>query len=162
MDLDRNGVHDALDGAIGPVWIGLSYGTTVDEGHVAAVEALGLPVELVVPAVDALLLGQVDASMIPTLRALDDVVGRSLWRTDLLGRRANASRQGEFFFRLSRGAWDLGVSGEGIVIAMVDTGVDNEHLDEREICRRVRRRVLPAQRRAPVRPRRWACGGRLF
>ena len=56
------------------MWIGLSYGTTVDEGHVAAVEALGLPVELVVPAVDALLLGQVDASMIPTLRALDDVV----------------------------------------------------------------------------------------
>ena len=74
LDLDRNGVHDALDGALGPVWIGLSYGTSVDEGHVAAVEALDLPVELVVPAVDALLLGQVDASMIPTLRALDDVV----------------------------------------------------------------------------------------
>ena len=40
----------------------------------AAVEALGLVVELEVPAVDALLLGQVDADMIPTLRALDDVV----------------------------------------------------------------------------------------
>ena len=25
------------------------------------------------------------------------------------------------------GAWDLGVTGDGIVIAMVDTGVDNEH-----------------------------------
>ena len=25
------------------------------------------------------------------------------------------------------GAWDLGVTGDGAVIAMVDTGVDNEH-----------------------------------
>ena len=130
LDLDRNGVHDALDGAIGPVWIGLSYGTTVDEGHVAAVEALGLPVELVVPAVDALLLGQVDASMIPTLRALDDVVmveayGELVFWGDVQTPAVKASSSSVY----PEGAWDLGVSGEGIVIAMVDTGVDNEHLD---------------------------------
>ena len=128
LDLDRNGVHDALDGALGPVWIGVSYGTTVDEGHVAAVEALGLPVELIVPAVDALLLGQVDASMIPTLRALDDVVmveayGELVFWGDVQTPAVKASSSSVY----PEGAWDLGVSGEGIVIAMVDTGVDNEH-----------------------------------
>ena len=128
LDLDRNGVHDALDGALGPVWIGLSYGTSVDEGHVAAVEALDLPVELVVPAVDALLLGQVDASMIPTLRALDDVVmveayGELVFWGDVQTPAVKASSSSVY----PEGAWDLGVSGEGVVIAMVDTGVDNEH-----------------------------------
>ena len=128
LDHDRNGVHDALDGVLGPAWIGLSYGTTVNDGHVAAVEALGLPVELVVPAVDALLLGQVDASMIPALRALDDVVmveayGELVFWGDVQTPAVKASSSSVY----PDGAWDLGVSGEGIVIAMVDTGVDNEH-----------------------------------
>ena len=128
LDLDRNGVHDALDGAQGPVWVGLSYGTTVDEQHVAAVHQLGLAVEAVVPAVDALLLGQVDASMIPTLRVLDDVVmveayGELVFWGDVQTPAVKASSSSVY----PEGAWDLGVSGEGIVIAMVDTGVDNEH-----------------------------------
>ncbi|MGB1432537.1 MAG: S8 family serine peptidase [Candidatus Poseidoniaceae archaeon] len=128
LDRDRNGVHDALDGAQGPVWVGLSYGVTLEERHVAAVEALGLGVELEVPAVDALLLGQVDADMIPTLRALEDVVmvesyGELVFWGDVQTPAVKASSSSVY----PEGAWDLGVSGEGVVIAMVDTGVDNEH-----------------------------------
>ncbi len=128
LDLDRNGVHDTLDGAIGPVWIGLSYGVSVGDKHVADVESLGLQVELVVPAVDALLLGEVDASLIPALRSLNDVVmvesyGELVFWGDVQTPAVKASSSSVY----PEGAWDLGVSGEGIVIAMVDTGVDNEH-----------------------------------
>ena len=128
LDLDKNGVHDALDGALGPVWVGLSYGTNVEERHVSAVEHLGLAVELVVPAVDAILLGQIDAGLIPTLRGLDDVVmveayGDLVFWGDVQTPAVKASSSPVY----PEGAWDLGVSGEGVVIAMVDTGVDNEH-----------------------------------
>ena len=128
LDLDKNGVHDALDGALGPVWVGLSYGTNVGERHVSAVEQLGLAVELMVPAVDAILLGQIDASLIPTLRGLDDVVmveayGDLVFWGDVQTPAVKASSSSVY----PEGAWDLGVSGEGVVIAMVDTGVDNEH-----------------------------------
>ncbi|MGB0617596.1 MAG: S8 family serine peptidase [Candidatus Poseidoniaceae archaeon] len=128
LDLDQNGIHDALDGALGPVWVGLSYGVPLNDGHVAAVEALGLQVSLRVPAVDALLLGEVDASALPTLRALDDVVmvesyGELVFWGDVQTPAVKASSSSVY----PDGAWDLGVSGEGVVIAMVDTGVDNEH-----------------------------------
>ena len=71
-----------------------------------------------------------DASMIYTLRALDDVVmveayGELVFWGDVQTPAVKASSSSDY----PEGAWDLGVSGEGIVIAMVDTGVDNEHLD---------------------------------
>lgn len=128
LDLDQNGIHDALDGALGPVWVGLSYGVPLNDGHVAAVESLGLQISLRVPAVDALLLGEVDASILPALRSLDDVVmiesyGELVFWGDVQTPAVKASSSSVY----PDGAWDLGVSGEGIVIAMVDTGVDNEH-----------------------------------
>ena len=128
LDLDQNGIHDALDGALGPVWVGLSYGVPLNDGHVAAVEALGLQVSLRVPAVDALLLGEVDASALPTLRALDDVVmveryGNIVLYGDIQTPAVKA-RNSSFY---PMGAWDLGFTGKDVNIAMVDTGVDNEH-----------------------------------
>ena len=128
LDLDRNGIHDALDDANGMVWVGLSYGVAVSDTHTAALEAMGLQVELVIPAVDAVLLGEVQANLVPLLRALDDVVmveayGELVLWGDVQTPAVKASSSEVY----PEGAWDLGVSGEGIVIAMVDTGVDNEH-----------------------------------
>ncbi|MDA0878734.1 MAG: hypothetical protein O3B05_07710, partial [archaeon] len=74
LDLDRNGIHDALEGQVGPVWVGLSYGTSVGLSHLEALAELGLEPVTAVPAVDALLLGQVDASLLPALSSLDGVV----------------------------------------------------------------------------------------
>ncbi len=74
LDLDRNGIHDALEAQVGPVWVGLSYGTSVAPSHLEALADLGLEPVTVVPAVDALLLGQVDASLLTVLSSLDDVV----------------------------------------------------------------------------------------
>jgi len=128
LDLDRNGIHDALEGMVGPVWVGLSYGTSVGPAHLEALGDLGLEPVTAVPAVDALLLGQVDASLLPLLSSLDDVVmveayGQLVFWGDVQTPAVKASSSSVY----PDGAWDLGVSGDGIVIAMVDTGVDDEH-----------------------------------
>jgi serine protease AprX len=128
LDLDRNGIHDALEAQVGPVWVGLSYGTSVAPSHLEALADLGLEPVTVVPAVDALLLGQVDASLLTVLSSLDDVVmveayGQLVFWGDVQTPAVKARSSSVY----PDGAWDLGVSGDGIVIAMVDTGVDDEH-----------------------------------
>ncbi|MGB0814894.1 MAG: S8 family serine peptidase, partial [Poseidonia sp.] len=78
--------------------------------------------------VDAVLLGQVDASLAFQLAALDDVVmveryGNIVLYGDIQTPAVKA-RNSSFY---PMGAWDLGFTGKDVNIAMVDTGVDNEH-----------------------------------
>jgi subtilisin family serine protease len=73
-------------------------------------------------------LGQVDASLVAELAALDDVVMVERYgQIHLYGdiqTPAVKARTSTFY---PVGAWDLGYTGAGVNIAMVDTGVDNEH-----------------------------------
>jgi serine protease AprX len=113
---------------IGVTGIGLVYQTDVTESHLNALEELGLTVVDVIEAVDGVLLGQVNTSLAPTLAALEDVVmveeyGNVIFYGDVQTPAVKASNSS--FYPV--GAWDLGVSGAGVNIAMVDTGVDNEH-----------------------------------
>ncbi len=128
LDLDRNEIHDSLESMIGVTGIGLVYQTDVTESHLNALEELGLTVVDVIEAVDGVLLGQVNTSLAPTLAALEDVVmveryGNVIFYGDVQTPAVKASNSS--FYPV--GAWDLGVSGAGVNIAMVDTGVDNEH-----------------------------------
>lgn len=128
LDLNRNGIHDQLEDQNGAVWVGLSYGVPVHDGHLATLDALGLSPALLLPAVDGVLLGQVDASVLRHLSALPDVVmveayGELVFWGDVQTPAVKARSSSVY----PEGAWDLGVSGQGVVIAMVDTGVDNEH-----------------------------------
>ena len=128
LDLDRNEIHDTLESMIGLTGIGLVYQTDVTESHLNTLEELGLTVVDVIEAVDGVLLGQVNTSLAPTLAALDDVVmveqyGNVIFYGDVQTPAVKASNSS--FYPV--GAWDLGVSGAGVNIAMVDTGVDNEH-----------------------------------
>tara|TARA_B110000483_G_scaffold69301_1_gene86543 strand:- start:56 stop:2203 length:2148 start_codon:yes stop_codon:yes gene_type:complete len=128
LDLDRNEIHDTLESMIGVTGIGLVYQTDVTESHLNTLEELGLTVVDVIEAVDGVLLGQVNTSLAPTLAALDDVVmveqyGNVIFYGDVQTPAVKASNSS--FYPV--GAWDLGVSGAGVNIAMVDTGVDNEH-----------------------------------
>ena len=113
---------------IGVTGIALVYETDVTAIHLNALEELGLTVVDVIEAVDGVLLGQVNTSLAPTLAALDGVVmveqyGKVIFYGDIQTPSVKASNSS--FYPI--GAWDLGVSGAGINIAMVDTGVDNEH-----------------------------------
>jgi serine protease AprX len=128
LDIDRNEIHDSLESMIGVTGIGLVYQTDVTESHLNALEELGLTVVDVIEAVDGVLLGQVNTSLAPTLAALEDVVmveryGNVIFYGDVQTPAVKASNSS--FYPV--GAWDLGVSGAGVNIAMVDTGVDNEH-----------------------------------
>lgn len=127
LDLDRNKIHDSLQTLTIPTGIGLSYSTDVTDSHLNDLSALGMNVVDVIESVDAVLLGVVNTSLIYQLADLQDVVmveryGEIHLYGDIQTPAVKAKTSA-----LYPGAWDLGVSGDGVVIAMVDTGVDNEH-----------------------------------
>ena len=128
LDENRNAIHDSLESYVGTTGVGLSYGVEVNEGHLADLAAMNLSVIDVIESVDAVLLGQVDASLAFQLAALDDVVmveryGNIVLYGDIQTPAVKA-RNSSFY---PMGAWDLGFTGKDVNIAMVDTGVDNEH-----------------------------------
>ena len=127
LDQDRNSIHDSLQDSDFMTGIGLSYGTEVNDAHLAALSDMGLEIVDVIESVDAVLLGIINTSMVESLAQLDDVVmveryGEIHLYGDIQTPAVKARNSS-----LYPGAWDLGVSGDGVVIAMVDTGVDNEH-----------------------------------
>ena len=127
LDLDRNNIHDSLQDDVFVTGIGLSYGTEVTDAHLAALNEMGLNVVDVIESVDAVLLGLINTTLVEDLAQLDDVVmveryGEIHLYGDIQTPAVKARNSS-----LYPGAWDFGVSGEGVVVAMVDTGVDNEH-----------------------------------
>ena len=128
LDADRNGIHDSLQTAVGPVNVGLSYAREVTQTNRDDLARLGFDIHQELPIVDALLLGDVDASQVWLLAELDGVVmveryGSLIFYGDIQTPAVKARNSTEYPI----GAWDLGVTGKGVNIAMTDTGVDNEH-----------------------------------
>jgi subtilisin family serine protease len=128
LDSNRNLIHDSLETATGPVNVGLSYDHTPTPTDEARVQALGYTVNQLLHSVDALLIGTVNASDVWALAQLDGVVmveryGILTFYGDIQTPAVKA-RNSSFY---PVGAWDLGVTGEGVNIALTDTGVDSEH-----------------------------------
>ncbi len=128
LDQNRNRIHDSLETLVGATGVGLSYGVPVNEGHLLQLNRLNLTVVDVIEAVDAVLLGQVDASLVDELAELSDVVMVERYgQIHLYGDIQTPAVKARNSSMYPVGAWDLGYTGEGVNIAMVDTGVDNEH-----------------------------------
>ena len=128
LDEDRDGVHDSIQTASGPVNIGLSFSREFSDEDRKMLESMGFDIHLELPIVDAVLLGDVDPSQIPVLAGIEGVAmveryGSVEFYGDVQTPAVKASNSSDYPI----GAWDLGLSGKGINIAMVDTGVDNEH-----------------------------------
>ena len=128
LDLNRNNIHDSLEHFDGIVGIGLSYTTEVQQSHLDELSALGIEARHVIDAVDAILIGHVESSLAFNLSQLEDVAmveryGSVVFYGDVQTPAVKAMNSSDY----PQGAWDLGVRGKGVVIAMVDTGVDNEH-----------------------------------
>ena len=128
LDSDRNGIHDSLQTVSGPVNVGLSYDGRITDLNRFDLALLGHEIHLEIPSVDAVLIGDVDASEVYGLSQLDGVVmveryGFVVFYGDVQTPAVKARNSTEY----PVGAWDLGVSGHGVNIALTDTGVDNEH-----------------------------------
>ena len=128
LDNDRNGIHDSLQSTTGIVNIGLSYSDEVTIQDKQRLQNLGYEINVDLPIVNSLLIGDVDASNIWQLAEIEGVVmveryGSLVFYGDVQTPAVKAKNSTEYPI----GAWDFGVTGKGINIAMVDTGVDNEH-----------------------------------
>ena len=128
LDSNRDRIHDSLAEETGIVNLGLSYSRDVKESDIDSLSSLGINVNLELPSVDALLIGGINVEMIEQISNLDGVVmveryGSVVFYGDIQTPAVKAKNSSEY----SLGAWDLGVSGNGMNIALVDTGVDNEH-----------------------------------
>ena len=128
LDMNRNNIHDSLESYQGLTGIGLSYGIDVNDAHLETLASMNLTVVDVIESVNGVLLGQINASLVVQLAALDDVVmveryGSVVFYGDIQTPAVKA-RNSSFY---PMGAWDLGFTGKDVNIAMVDTGVDNEH-----------------------------------
>ncbi len=128
LDEDRDGIHDSIQNASGPVNIGLSFSREISDEDRTTLESLGFEIHLELPIVDAVLLGDVHPYEAVELAELDGVAmveryGSVVFYGDVQTPAVKASNSSEYPI----GAWDFGLSGTGINIAMVDTGVDNEH-----------------------------------
>ena len=128
LDSNRDGVHDSLADETGMVNLGISYSRDVKESDIESLSLMGINVNLELPSVDALLIGGVHVEKIEQLSSLDGVImieryGSVVFYGDIQTPSVKAKNSSEY----SLGAWDLGVSGKGMNIALVDTGVDNEH-----------------------------------
>tara|TARA_Y100001970_G_scaffold165369_1_gene202122 strand:+ start:127 stop:2241 length:2115 start_codon:yes stop_codon:yes gene_type:complete len=128
LDLDRNGIHDSIQEATGTVNVGLSFTREVTDSDRHSILSMGFEIRQELPVVDAVLLGGIAANEAWGLAQLDGVAmveryGSLVFYGDVQTPAVKASNSSEY----PVGAWDLGLSGQGINIAMVDTGVDNEH-----------------------------------
>ncbi len=127
LDSDRNGIHDSLQNTTGIVNIGLSYSESFDDNHRNNLSSLGLTVKQELHSVNAILLGSINASLINSISDLEGVImveryGSVVFYGDIQTPTVKAKTT-----PLYPGAWDLGVSGLGVNIALTDTGVDEEH-----------------------------------
>tara|TARA_B100001093_G_scaffold78241_1_gene69369 strand:- start:13014 stop:15116 length:2103 start_codon:yes stop_codon:yes gene_type:complete len=128
LDSNRDGVHDSLADETGIVNLGISYSRDVKESDIESLSLMGINVNLELPSVDALLIGGIHVEKIEQISNLDGVImieryGSVVFYGDIQTPSVKAKNSSEY----SLGAWDLGVSGNGMNIALVDTGVDNEH-----------------------------------
>ena len=128
LDLDRNGIHDSLQTEVGTVWVGLSYDHTPTVEDQNRLSDLGYTPKWVIPAVDAILIGAVDALNVTELSQIEGVVmveryGSIQFYGDIQTMAVKARNSTEY----PESAWQLGVSGKGVNIALTDTGVDSEH-----------------------------------
>ena len=128
LDLDRNSIHDSIQEATGTVNVGLSFTRGVTDSDRQRLISMGFEIRQELPVVDAVLLGGIEANEAWVLAQLDGVAmveryGSLVFYGDVQTPAVKASNSSDY----PLGAWDLGLSGQGINIAMVDTGVDNEH-----------------------------------
>ena len=127
-DLNRNKIVDWLENNDDEYPIGVIYGHQPTNEDLDLLEEIGLTVKVNVDLVNGLLLGTVNYELFETISNFPGVLmiepyGKVVFYGDVQTPAIKASNSSVY----SVGAWDLGFTGKGVNIAVVDTGIDNEH-----------------------------------
>ena len=127
-DKNNNYIHDSIERADVPVGMGISYATGIDSTHLNDLAQLDIEIVDVLESINSVLIGIHNPSIAQTLVELNDVVmvhhyGSVVFYGDIQTPNVKARNSSIY----PDAAWNFGVTGKGVNIAMVDTGVDNEH-----------------------------------
>jgi len=127
-DLNRNNIVDWLEEVEDEYPIGVIYDHQPTEEDLVLLSDIGVDVRVNVNLVNGLLLGTVKAELFETISNFPGVLmvepyGKVVFYGDVQTPAIKASNSSVY----PQGAWDLGVTGNGVNIAIVDTGIDNEH-----------------------------------
>lgn len=133
MDSDRNRIFDELDLELGVrdgrFELYVDYAHEPTDSDVEALERMGIEVTGVFYSIDCIGLANVPASVVPQLALLDGVVMVEPKRmpiplSDIQTPTVKARGSKEYS---PRTAWELNYTGRGMTIAIMDTGIDDEH-----------------------------------
>ena len=125
-DGDRDGIVDWLETRDAPTAVGVSYGYQPGERELESLLLAGFEPRLLLS--DTVLLGSVAPGRFALAASLPGVVmvepyGKVVFYGDVQTPNIKAKNSTAY----PMGAWDLGYTGRGVNIAIVDTGIDNEH-----------------------------------
>ena len=127
-DLNRNGIVDWLEEVEDEYKIGVMYAHQPTESDYQLLSDIGVEVRYHVSLVNGLLLGTVDSDLFETISNFPGVLmiepyGKVVFYGDVQTPAIKASNSSIY----PVGAWDLGYTGKGVNVAIVDTGIDDEH-----------------------------------
>ena len=127
-DVNRNSIHDSIESSTGLVGMGVSYDVEVSEVQLQELASLGIVVVDTLESINSVLIGLQETNLAESISNLSNVVmvhqyGAVKFYGDI--QTPNVKARNSSFY--PDAAWNFGVTGKGVNIAMVDTGVDNEH-----------------------------------
>jgi serine protease AprX len=127
-DINRNGMHDSIESSTGMVGMGVSYDVEVTEVQLQELASLGIVVVDTLESINSVLIGLQEVNLAEPITNLSNVVmvhqyGAVKFYGDIQTPNVKARNSSIY----PDAAWNFGVTGKGVNIAMVDTGVDNEH-----------------------------------
>ena len=127
-DQNKNSIHDSIESTQGSVGMAISYTTEITVDHINQLEQLGIVVVDTLESVNSVLIGMQESSTAQSIADLPDVAmvhqyGKVVFYGDIQTPNVKARNSSIY----PDAAWNFGVTGKGVNIAMVDTGVDNEH-----------------------------------